>query len=139
MPCCRRPRGLFAFRPCSNCLSVSAGPVYPSRAICAVPVTASAFRAAANLPASLPQHASCRDRIHNNPHNICKVVLCLLSVLVSAAKPAFRGRPDLVKVIRLALVLSQVDFGVIEGLRPVAREKEMVAEGHCDTKSYGTI
>ncbi|ATF92399.1 M15 family metallopeptidase [Cedecea neteri] len=41
--------------------------------------------------------------------------------------------PDLVKVIRLALVLSPVDFAVTEGLRSVAREKEMVAEGHSET------
>ncbi|SQC93433.1 Uncharacterised protein [Cedecea neteri] len=41
--------------------------------------------------------------------------------------------PDLVKVIRLALVLSPVDFAVTEGCAPLPREKEMVAEGHSET------
>lgn len=37
--------------------------------------------------------------------------------------------PDLAKVVRLALVLSEFDFAVIEGLRTEARQKELVAIG----------
>jgi peptidoglycan L-alanyl-D-glutamate endopeptidase CwlK len=41
--------------------------------------------------------------------------------------------PDLVNVTRRALALSTVDFGITEGLRTVAREAQMVAEGHSET------
>jgi peptidoglycan L-alanyl-D-glutamate endopeptidase CwlK len=37
--------------------------------------------------------------------------------------------PDLVKVVRRALELTQVDFGITEGLRTEARQKELVAAG----------
>ncbi|MHA3343126.1 M15 family metallopeptidase [Yersinia pseudotuberculosis] len=40
---------------------------------------------------------------------------------------------DLVKVVRRALELSTVDFGVIEGLRTVERQKELVATGKSQT------
>ena len=41
--------------------------------------------------------------------------------------------PDLVKVVRLALELSPVDFGITEGLRTVERQKHLVAEGKSQT------
>ncbi|KGT95319.1 peptidase M15 [Erwinia typographi] len=41
--------------------------------------------------------------------------------------------PDLVKLVRHALSLTTVDFGITEGLRTVEREKEMVAGGHSQT------
>lgn len=41
--------------------------------------------------------------------------------------------PDLVKVVRLALELSPVDFGITEGLRTVERQKQLVAEGKSQT------
>lgn len=45
--------------------------------------------------------------------------------------------PDLVRVIDRALALSDVDFGVIEGLRSLARQKKLVATGASKTlKSY---
>ncbi|CNE06106.1 M15 family metallopeptidase [Yersinia pseudotuberculosis] len=40
---------------------------------------------------------------------------------------------DLVKVVRRALELSTVDFGVIEGLRTVERQKELVDTGKSQT------
>ncbi|HDL6962247.1 TPA: M15 family metallopeptidase [Yersinia enterocolitica] len=40
---------------------------------------------------------------------------------------------NLVKVVRRALELSTVDFGVIEGLRTVERQKEMVSTGKSQT------
>ncbi|CND56080.1 peptidase M15B and M15C DD-carboxypeptidase VanY/endolysin [Yersinia pseudotuberculosis] len=40
---------------------------------------------------------------------------------------------DLVKVVRRALELSPVDFGVIEGLRTVERQKELVDTGKSQT------
>lgn len=40
---------------------------------------------------------------------------------------------DLVKVVRRALELSTVDFGVIEGIRTVERQKELVATGKSQT------
>lgn len=41
--------------------------------------------------------------------------------------------PDLMKVVRLALELSPVDFGITEGLRTVERQKQLVAEGKSQT------
>ncbi|HHZ4751476.1 TPA: M15 family metallopeptidase [Yersinia enterocolitica] len=41
--------------------------------------------------------------------------------------------PALVKVVRRALELSPVDFGVTEGLRTVERQKELVAKGASQT------
>lgn len=40
---------------------------------------------------------------------------------------------DLVKVVRRALQLSAVDFGITEGLRSVERQKQLVAEGKSQT------
>lgn len=41
--------------------------------------------------------------------------------------------PDLVKVVRRALELSTVDFVVVEGLRTLARQKELVKAGASQT------
>lgn len=41
--------------------------------------------------------------------------------------------PDLVRVVRRALTLSEVDFGVIEGLRTMARQQELVKAGASQT------
>jgi peptidoglycan L-alanyl-D-glutamate endopeptidase CwlK len=40
---------------------------------------------------------------------------------------------DLVKVVRLALSITQTDFSVIEGLRTAERQKQMVSSGHSQT------
>ena len=41
--------------------------------------------------------------------------------------------PDLVRVVRRALALSPVDFGISEGLRTLERQKQLVAEGKSQT------
>jgi peptidoglycan LD-endopeptidase CwlK len=41
--------------------------------------------------------------------------------------------PDLVRVIKRAIQLTPVDFSVIEGLRTLARQKELVAAGASKT------
>lgn len=41
--------------------------------------------------------------------------------------------PDLARVIRRALELSEVDFGISEGLRTTARQKQLVAAGASQT------
>lgn len=41
--------------------------------------------------------------------------------------------PDLVKIVRRALQLSPVDFGITEGLRTVERQRQMVAAGKSQT------
>lgn len=41
--------------------------------------------------------------------------------------------PDLVKVIKRAIELTPVDFAVIEGLRTVERQKQLVAAGASKT------
>jgi len=41
--------------------------------------------------------------------------------------------PDLVKIVRRALQLSPVDFGVTEGLRTVERQRQLVAAGKSQT------
>lgn len=40
---------------------------------------------------------------------------------------------DLVRVVRRALTLSEVDFSVVEGRRTVARQRELVAAGASQT------
>ncbi len=46
------------------------------------------------------------------------------------SKLRLRGvHPDLVKVVELAITRSDVDFTVLEGLRTVSRQKELVAAG----------
>lgn len=37
--------------------------------------------------------------------------------------------PDLVKVVKRAIEITPVDFGITEGLRSVTRQKELVAAG----------
>ena len=37
--------------------------------------------------------------------------------------------PDLVRVVKAALPISPVDFGIIEGIRTLERQKELYAEG----------
>jgi len=37
--------------------------------------------------------------------------------------------PDLVRVVKRAIAISPIDFTVLEGLRSVARQKELVAKG----------
>ncbi len=37
--------------------------------------------------------------------------------------------PDLVKVMRHAITISSIDFKVLEGVRTLARQKQLVAEG----------
>ena len=45
--------------------------------------------------------------------------------------------PDLVKVVKRALEISNIDFTVIEGLRTIEKQKEYVAKGVSKTmKSY---
>jgi peptidoglycan L-alanyl-D-glutamate endopeptidase CwlK len=41
--------------------------------------------------------------------------------------------PDLIRVVKRAISISSVDFTVIEGLRSVARQKELVAKGASKT------
>lgn len=41
--------------------------------------------------------------------------------------------PDLVKIVRRALLLSPVDFGITEGLRTVERQRQLVAAGKSQT------
>ncbi|WP_410001379.1 M15 family metallopeptidase [Serratia proteamaculans] len=41
--------------------------------------------------------------------------------------------PDLVKVIRLALAISEVDFCIIEGVRTIDRQRELKLKGHSQT------
>ncbi|AIO33112.1 D-alanyl-D-alanine carboxypeptidase family protein [Burkholderia cenocepacia] len=42
-------------------------------------------------------------------------------------------KPDLIKLARRALELSEVDFGVTEGLRTKDRQRQLVAEGKSRT------
>lgn len=41
--------------------------------------------------------------------------------------------PDLQKVVLLAITLTEVDFGVTEGIRTVERQRELVAKGASQT------
>lgn len=41
--------------------------------------------------------------------------------------------PDLIKVVKRAIELTSVDFGITEGLRSVSRQKELVAQGKSQT------
>ena len=41
--------------------------------------------------------------------------------------------PDLVKVVRRALEISKVDFAVLEGVRPIERQQELVKSGASQT------
>lgn len=55
-------------------------------------------------------------------------------VLGSASKAKLVGvHPDLVKVVERAIQLSPVDFAVIEGLRTLARQQDLVRAGASKT------
>ncbi|MGB5990642.1 MAG: M15 family metallopeptidase [Marinifilaceae bacterium] len=41
--------------------------------------------------------------------------------------------PDLVRVVKRAITISKLDFGVTEGLRTVERQKELLAAGKSTT------
>lgn len=41
--------------------------------------------------------------------------------------------PDLQKVVLLAITLTEVDFGVTEGIRTIERQRELVAKGASQT------
>lgn len=41
--------------------------------------------------------------------------------------------PDLINVVKLAITLTEVDFGVTEGIRTVERQRELVAKGASQT------
>lgn len=44
-----------------------------------------------------------------------------------------RVHPDLVKVVMLAIELTEVDFGVTEGVRTIERQRELYAKGASKT------
>lgn len=46
--------------------------------------------------------------------------------------------PDLVKVIKTAIIDSPVDFSIVEGVRTVARQKELYAQGRTTKGSIVT-
>jgi peptidoglycan L-alanyl-D-glutamate endopeptidase CwlK len=55
-------------------------------------------------------------------------------VLSSKSEKKLEGvHPDLVRVVRRALELSEVDFVVLEGLRSLARQKQLVKAGASKT------
>jgi peptidoglycan L-alanyl-D-glutamate endopeptidase CwlK len=54
--------------------------------------------------------------------------------LSKASRDTMKGvHPDLVKVVERAIQLTDVDFKVGEGVRSVARQKKLVAEGKSKT------
>lgn len=55
-------------------------------------------------------------------------------VLGTRSRARLQGvHPDLVRVVERAITLSPVDFTVLEGLRTVARQKQLVAAGASKT------
>lgn len=55
-------------------------------------------------------------------------------VLGSKSMTRLQGvHPDLVRVVKAAIAISTVDFTVTEGLRTVARQKQLVAAGASKT------
>lgn len=42
-------------------------------------------------------------------------------------------KPELVKVVQRAITLSSIDFGVIQGLRTIEQQRELVAKGASQT------
>lgn len=55
-------------------------------------------------------------------------------VLGTRSRQRLKGvHPDLVRVIERAIELSPVDFTVLEGLRTLARQKQLVASGASKT------
>ena len=54
--------------------------------------------------------------------------------LSSRSKKNLEGvNPDLAAVVKGAILLTKVDFGVIEGVRTLSRQKELVASGASQT------
>lgn len=54
--------------------------------------------------------------------------------LGNRSKTRLKGvHPDLGKVVELAIKLTEVDFTVLEGLRSIERQKELVARGASKT------
>ena len=54
--------------------------------------------------------------------------------LGAKSKDRLRGvHPDLVRVVERAIQISEVDFSVIEGLRTVARQQQLVKSGASKT------
>lgn len=54
--------------------------------------------------------------------------------LSSASRAKLGGvHPDLVRVVERAITLTAVDFRVLEGLRTLARQKQLVARGASQT------
>tara|TARA_R110001632_G_scaffold106780_2_gene216310 strand:- start:756 stop:1142 length:387 start_codon:yes stop_codon:yes gene_type:complete len=55
-------------------------------------------------------------------------------VLGKRSKSRLEGvHPDLVKVVERAIEITEVDFAVIEGLRTLSRQKELLAKGATTT------
>lgn len=55
-------------------------------------------------------------------------------VLSERSKSRLNGvHPDLIKIVNRAIQISPIDFGVTEGVRSVARQKELLAEGKSTT------
>lgn len=55
-------------------------------------------------------------------------------VLSSKSEKKLEGvHPDLVKVVRRALEISEVDFAILEGVRSLARQKQLVKAGASKT------
>ena len=55
-------------------------------------------------------------------------------VLGTKSKERLKGvHPDLVKVVERAIQITPIDFTVLEGLRTVARQKQLVAAGASQT------
>jgi peptidoglycan L-alanyl-D-glutamate endopeptidase CwlK len=55
-------------------------------------------------------------------------------VLGERSKSRLEGvHPDLVKVVERAIEITEVDFAVIEGLRTLSRQKELLAKGATTT------
>ena len=54
--------------------------------------------------------------------------------LSQRSRDRLRGvHPDLVAVVELAITLTEVDFAVLEGIRTVERQKELLAAGASTT------
>lgn len=55
-------------------------------------------------------------------------------VLSERSKSRLNGvHPDLIKIVNRAIQISPIDFGITEGVRSVARQKELLAEGKSTT------
>lgn len=57
-----------------------------------------------------------------------------MSVFGKTSEARLKGvHPDLVKVMRLAIARTPIDFTILEGLRTLARQKELLAAGATQT------